>query len=387
MTSDINSQFPTNSESLFLYSICLLFCLGSLALLPFLKTDVSVHSSALVRPASEINTLRSLSSGRIKESHVFENKKVNEGEVLYIIESETLAEQEKYNLEKINLNVSFIRDVRNLIGTVNEDASHLAVSVSNELYKQGYSAYLQKLSEAQSRFTKAKKDYDRQQKLYTERVIASAEFENYQFELQKAVEAINQVKESQLSQWQNELKNLLDEKHELESQLVRIGKEKETLTIKSPLSGTLQNLAGVYPGSLVFANQELGQISPDTSLVVIAFVHPNDIGLLQKSMNVRLQVDAFNYNQWGVATGQVIDVPQDIKIIDNKPIFEVRCSLDKDFLQLKNGYKGYLKKGMTLQARFIVTERTLWQLLYDKADDWLNPNTFQERNSAVLKQN
>jgi len=32
------------------------------------------------------------------------------------------------------------------------------------------------------------------------------------------------------------------------------------------------------------------------------------------------------------------------------------------------------KKGMTLQARFIVTKRSLWQLLYDKVDDWANPN-------------
>jgi HlyD family secretion protein len=29
---------------------------------------------------------------------------------------------------------------------------------------------------------------------------------------------------------------------------------------------------------------------------------------------------------------------------------------------------------MTLQARFSIAERSLWQLLYDKADDWLNPN-------------
>jgi len=28
---------------------------------------------------------------------------------------------------------------------------------------------------------------------------------------------------------------------------------------------------------------------------------------------------------------------------------------------------------MSLQARFIVTERTLWQLIYDNVDDWLNP--------------
>jgi HlyD family secretion protein len=109
-------------------------------------------------------------------------------------------------------------------------------------------------------------------------------------------------------------------------------------------------------------------------MLVIAYVQPNDIGFIKKDMNVRLQVDAFNYNQWGMAMGRVIAVPQDIKIIDNKPVFEVRCSLNKDFLQLKSGYKGYLKKGMTLQARFIVTERSLWQLLYDKVDDWVNPN-------------
>jgi HlyD family secretion protein len=29
---------------------------------------------------------------------------------------------------------------------------------------------------------------------------------------------------------------------------------------------------------------------------------------------------------------------------------------------------------MTVLARFQVTRRTLFQLLFDKADDWLNPN-------------
>jgi HlyD family secretion protein len=39
----------------------------------------------------------------------------------------------------------------------------------------------------------------------------------------------------------------------------------------------------------------------------------------------------------------------------------------------RNGVKGNLKKGMTFQARFILTKRSLFQLLYDKADDWMNP--------------
>jgi HlyD family secretion protein len=47
--------------------------------------------------------------------------------------------------------------------------------------------------------------------------------------------------------------------------------------------------------------------------------------------------------------------------------------LDNKQLHLKNGFAGELKKGMTVQARFVVIKRSLWQLLFDKIDDWVNP--------------
>jgi HlyD family secretion protein len=43
-------------------------------------------------------------------------------------------------------------------------------------------------------------------------------------------------------------------------------------------------------------------------------------------------------------------------------------------MTLKNGYNAQLKKGMTFSIRFMVVRRTLFQLLYDKMDNWLNPN-------------
>jgi multidrug resistance efflux pump len=368
-----NTYFPTYTRTAIIYIGCIVCCFIALGAMPYLKTDVSVRSSALIRPASEVNVIRCISSGKIRETYAGENKKVKAGELLYVIDSETLNEQEDFFQEKISIKKSLAEDVELVI-----EASKTPLATkpifNNAIYRQSFFTYLQKLSEAQNVYNKAKQAHDRQLKLYQEKVIAAMEFENFQFELKKAEDARAQLKETQRSQWQSELKTLQEEKNELESQLVRIQKEKALLTITAPVSGTLQNLTGVYVGSNVFANQELGQISPDTSMLVIAYVQPNDIGFIKKDMNVRLQVDAFNYNQWGMATGKVIAVPQDIKLIDNKPVFEVRCSLNKDFLQLKSGYKGYLKKGMTLQARFIVTERSLWQLLYDKVDDWVNPN-------------
>ena len=51
----------------------------------------------------------------------------------------------------------------------------------------------------------------------------------------------------------------------------------------------------------------------------------------------------------------------------------VKCKLLTDTLTLKNGYCASIQKGMTLTARFRLTQRTLWQLLYDRMDDWMNP--------------
>jgi membrane fusion protein, peptide pheromone/bacteriocin exporter len=90
-------------------------------------------------------------------------------------------------------------------------------------------------------------------------------------------------------------------------------------------------------------------------------------------MPVKLQIDAFNQNDWGTLDGTIIDISGDILMVDQSPVYRVLCSLSKSYLTLSNGYRGELKKGMSLQARFILTERSLFQLLFDNIDDWLNP--------------
>jgi membrane fusion protein, peptide pheromone/bacteriocin exporter len=339
--------------------------------LPYINISISVKSSALIRPASEITPIRSLVSGRLKESFIIENQSVKKGEVLYVIESDVHTEKEKFLSVKIADANMLIADIKNMLRPIPQPTT-----ISSPLYQQAWFSYKQKLAESTTRFNKAKADYIRNQTLHNQKVIADAEFENFQFELDKAKNDLELLKQNQLSVWQNELRNYEKELQDTESQWAQVKKEKENLTIKAPVSGNIQNLAGVYTGSIIFTNQDIAQISPDTTLLVESYVTPNDIGLLRTAMPVRFQVDAFNYNQWGLATGKVVEISNDIHIINDKPVFKVKCALDKEYLQLKNGYKGYLKKGMTLQARFMVTERTLWQLLYDKVDDWLNPNTF-----------
>jgi len=355
------------------YGIYLLICFSMLLIflsLFFIVIPISIRSAAIIRPSSEISFIRPLVNGRIRESYVKENQFVMNGETLFVIDSEIQREREKLLSTKRSDIQLFILDLTNLVNT------NMITEFNTPLYRQAYFNYRQKLTESATRHSKVQVDYNRNLKLHREKVIADADFENFQFELAKAKNDIELIKQAQLSQWQIELRSYERELQDLIGQLAQLAKENENLIIKAPVSGTVQNVGGVYEGSMVFINQDLAQISPDTGLIVEAYLSPNDIGLIQKDMSTRFQIDAFNYNQWGLATGSVQEISSDIHIINDRPIFKVRCSIDREFLQLKNGYKGYLKKGMSLQARFMITERTLWQLLYDKADDWLNPNTF-----------
>jgi membrane fusion protein, peptide pheromone/bacteriocin exporter len=136
----------------------------------------------------------------------------------------------------------------------------------------------------------------------------------------------------------------------------------------------VQQVSGKYINSYVQAGESLGIISPDSSLLAECYVSPYEVGLLKTNMKAKFQIDAFNYTEWGLIEGQILDISKDVLMMDNKPVFRVKCVMNNHQLRLKNGYVAQLKKGLNLRARFVVANRSLYQLLYDQVNDWLNPN-------------
>lgn len=93
---------------------------------------------------------------------------------------------------------------------------------------------------------------------------------------------------------------------------------------------------------------------------------------------MKFQFDAFNYNQWGLLEGKVFHINNNITLKQDQAFFTVRCKLNSRQLKLKSGYAATIGKGMTLTARYIITKRSLFDLLFDKVDDWLNPKIISE---------
>ena len=89
-------------------------------------------------------------------------------------------------------------------------------------------------------------------------------------------------------------------------------------------------------------------ISSDSTLYFEVYVTPRNIGYLSLGMPIIVQVESFNYNEWGTVGGTVKDISSDF-MTDKQghSFYKVKCGMDRDYLQLKNGRTGRLKKGMT----------------------------------------
>ena len=373
-TAEFHFHSHNSGTKVIYQAILVVLTCGFLALF-LVKVDVNVKSDGLFRPISERNEIKSLVSGRIDSVFVSENRHVRAGEVLLTIKRESLeGKNDMVELQQHDIQEQ-LSDLSSLISASKNGNLSGRRQLKSGIYGQQYSYFLQRMVEARSRYSVAKKNYDRYVYLYARKAVSALEYEEVKLRLDNIRNELSLIGEDQSSRWQTELNGLKIQNREFNSQTRQYSENKEFYTLRAAVTGSVQQLKGIQPGSLVAANELIGEISPDSGMIAETYVLPRDIGLLRVGTKARFQVDAYNYNQWGMVSGRVVSISNDIFMDNGKaPYFKVRCLLEQHQLQLKNGYIGKIKKGMTLRARFFVTRRTLFQLLYDKADDWLNPN-------------
>lgn len=337
-----------------------------LALLPIIKIDISSQSRGIIKSHKDNVPLTTIVSGKIIWQNLKNNQSVLKGDTLIKISKETL-ETDKFIQDTLsNTAKSVFNDISNVLKG-NYAALHTAS------IREDYNKYAVKRLELQSKVNQATINYNRHKILFDKDVIAKAEFEKFVFELQFAKQALTSYDKTQKATWENQRKELSDKIKTINGSVKKIAVDSRNYFILAPTSGTIENFSGLQSGSFINASQPIATISPNDNLIIESNVYSNDIGLIKKNQTVKFQIDAFNYNQWGLLEGKVIEIDKNITINDQQAFFKVKCKLNSRTLTLKSGYKAQVSKGMTLTTRYIITRRSLFDLLFDKVDDWLNP--------------
>jgi HlyD family secretion protein len=363
-----------STRSRMIYWIIILLVAGGIALLPFIYVDVSIQTRGYFQSEIEKQKVYTPFNGKILYTSIKNGKRVRKGDTLLVIDSETIKAQKKAIEEKLNENSSAIADLVMLNLLEGTDANLHVSSFRTERYYIEYSNMLKTLAIQNQKFQRIKSEHERNIILYSKELIPDSEFEKSLYSFRTEEENLNQIIIYQKTLWHADLMQRKNNVHSFRAELQHCDEELNNRVLRATISGEIIQSADIQKGTVVGLNQPVAEISPDGDLIATCYVNPSDVGLIKPSQNVRIMVDALNHNEWGLLEATITEISDDM-IIDNNSnaYFRVRCKPDKTCLSLKNGVTTELKKGMSLNARIVVTRRSLFNLLFDKTDKWFNP--------------
>jgi multidrug resistance efflux pump len=346
----------------------------SLVSLPFIYIDVSVQEAGIIRPVIEKSEIKAAITEIVDSVYAKEGQLLRQGDTILTFNHSVPNAQIEYRRKRIKDFQEHLNDLHYLAKGIKP------AFFSSPVRQQEYIFYIRQKEEYETNLTKTKRDLNRNKALFDKKVIAAEEYENYQHEYNKAKNGLASLKENQLSQWQNDLNTYTNLQEEMKMAMRQDIKEEDRYVAISPVTGVLDQFNGIYSGSLVYVGTTVAVVSPDSTLYAEIYVSPRNIGYIHGGMEVNMQIGAFNYNEWGSISGTVTDISSDFLTDNsgNNAFYRVKCSMERNYLIRKNKVRGFLKKGMAVSAHFKITKRSVFDLLYQKMDDWANPAQYSK---------
>jgi hemolysin D len=115
----------------------------------------------------------------------------------------------------------------------------------------------------------------------------------------------------------NDLSDAEKKVAELSQDLVKAERKTAEQILRSPIDGTVQQLAAHTVGGVVTPAEQLMVVVPaDSRLEVEAMISNRDIGFVSAGQQAEVKIDTFNFTRYGLLQGKVVSVSQDAIVRD-----------------------------------------------------------------------
>ncbi|MEX1211220.1 MAG: HlyD family efflux transporter periplasmic adaptor subunit [Balneolaceae bacterium] len=345
--------------------------LGAVLILPVLHVQVGVSATGMIRTTDPEHILRSPASGTLSWTNMKENQSVSRYDTLATLRTDQLDLELTHADHEITQLSQRLHDLETLLNNPLPENDNLD-SLRDPLIRHSFAQWMDRHHQQTTRLNHANEELHRINQLAEKQFSSPKELENAFYEAQQIRQNLEQIHSSQVYRWQELHEETRLTYKQLLEQRDRLMKERNRHIITAPRNGTLHEVISLQPGSELHEQQELGRITPDGELIAELYIPSDDIGWIREKMPVMIQLEAFDYREWGLLHGTVQTIPRDITM-DPTPHYRVRVSLATTHLELDNGFHGHFRKGMALKARLLLKRRSLLQLLFDRAEQWLDP--------------
>jgi hemolysin D len=111
----------------------------------------------------------------------------------------------------------------------------------------------------------------------------------------------------------NDLEQAEQKEDEAKQDLIKANQQLALTVLRSPISGTVQQLAIHTVGGVVTPAQTLLTVIPDQQqLIVEASIDNQDIGFVKVGQEARVKVSAFDFIRFGAIDGKVVSISRDV---------------------------------------------------------------------------
>lgn len=365
--------YENRIRSKIIYKIVLLAISVVMVSLPFIYVDISISAISTVRPLLDKSVITAAVSESVDSVYVQEGTKLCKGDI--ILTQRTLKNeiQHRFQSDKKKDLADKIRDLEFLSKGRVPSIFHSAAVREDYLL---YQAQFHKIDVEREQY---ELEWRRDKVLFDKGLISESEYNGVYYKYAEKQNELDVLVKNQESSWASNLHDYCMQLKEATATNMNLGVDRQLYVVKSPIDGIIEQFTGIYKGSNLNAGQQIAVVSPNGRLCIETYISPRDIAFIKKGMNVRIQIDALNYNEWGVITGHVMDISSDLVSVNDTYYYKVKCTMDKEYLMLRHSdRKAYLKKGMSGTTHFMVTRQSLFTLIYKNIDEWANPTQYKQ---------
>lgn len=183
---------------------------------------------------------------------------------------------------------------------------------------------------------------------------------------QSEAKAVEIEAEQKIQQIELEIMQLQAQIQEIKSLLVAAKMKLDERFIYAPVDGYISTLNVSNAGEVVQPGQNLAEILPENTPLVLSANLPNqEAGFIKEGMSVKVKFDAYPYQDYGVIEGTVTSISPDTKSQENQePVYQLEVELEQNSI-LENQEEIPFKPGQTATADIIIRQRRIADVLLE----------------------
>ena len=336
----------------------------------FAKFEEIVKVAGYIRPKENISSVSNAVTGRIKSISYKSGQYVTKGQLLLEIDSTQLEADKISILSQISeeeKKLTSLYEIRQSI-TQNENlinSDYSEASLRYELWKSNlsklgniknlnYEKYQQEIKLPESMTTKA-----RLHELESEYLISCDDYKNFDLSFRHDIES--------------EIIALETSKKINEAKLTQINDSLLFTRVTAPIDGIIQEITVFNNNDWIQAGQKVFNIVPNeiNTTKIELTVSAKQAGKIENGMTVKMRFPSLPYHEFGGAEGTIITIdPDATRTESGDAFFIIETDINKQVLSDKKGKEYPLKVGLQVDARIIISKKTVLQFMLEKMNLW-----------------